>query len=119
MRKRQEAQTSELCVIELRLLLQESGLTSQELLGCGEAIHLCCPRVGTLIECLEDPITVWLNFGLVFQLGIAVLVVFLHVFVLFFLVLLSLGDNTFESHFLLLEIFNKLLGSCHFSLVLL
>merc|ERR1719271_333639 len=119
MRNAQESQARKLSIIELGCLLHEGGLSCKKFLRCSETIHLCCSCSSTLIECLEDPVTVWLDLRLILKLCISVFVVFLHILVLFFLILLALGNDALKGNLLFFKIINKFLRSCHFGLVFL
>merc|ERR1719408_136968 len=81
----------------LHLQLEQRSLAGKELLGRRQTIHLCCPRVGTAIKVLLDPVAIWLDLGLVCQLVIPVSIVILHVLLLLGLLTLPLGDGILEA----------------------
>merc|ERR1719408_621085 len=115
----QEANACKLRIIKLCRLLNERCLASQELLCSGEATHLCCSCLCALVEGPKDPVAIRLDLLLIGQFGIAILIVVFHVSVLLLLVLSALGDNTLQSHNLLLEVAVELLSCCQLSLELL
>merc|ERR1719263_1957136 len=90
-------------------LLEQSGLSSQELLGNCESIYLCCSSCSALAECFDKPVAIRLYFSLVGKLRAAVRSILSHASVLLHLVFPPLGDNIFKCHHLPLQVRRKLL----------